>query len=257
MRETCICEWPIARRSATASCPRRSAAAGRGARARRGRAARRRARSGPRPARSPRPRCPPTPPGPPRRRPRAPAGRSSESGRRLWLASSTSSTSVCSISSRSAISADRGRALQLLGQLGDRFVDFGHQVVEAARHAHGPDPVAEVAFQLAEDGRRGKGGEGDAALGVEAVDRVEQAEVGDLEEVVEGLAGAAVAQRQPLGEGQVATHQLLADRRVASLRRTGATARLLRPSARRPRAGAGSLSSLCRFAAIRLTLDGT
>ena len=51
-------------------------------------------------------------------------------------------------------------------------------------------------------------------LGVEAIDRVEQAEVGDLEQVVEGLAGAAVAQRQALGEGHVAPHQLLADRRV-------------------------------------------
>ena len=113
--------------------------------------------------------------------------------------------------------ADRGRALQLLGQLGDRFVDLRHAVVQAARDPHGPDAVAEVAFELAEDRRRGEGGEGDAALGVEAVDRVDQAEAGDLEEVVEGLAGAAVAQRQPLGERQVAAHQLLADRRVAGL----------------------------------------
>ena len=106
--------------------------------------------------------------------------------------------------------ADRGRALQFFGQLGDRFVDFGHAVVEPAGHPHGPDPVAEVALQLAEDRRRGEGGEGDAALGVEAVDGVEQAQVGDLEQVVEGLAGAAVAQRQALGEGHVAADQLFA-----------------------------------------------
>src|SRR5665811_2231676 len=75
--------------------------------------------------------------------------------------------------------------------------------------------IRDRAFELAEDGRRGERGEGDAALGVEAVDRVEQAEVGDLEQVVEGLAGAAVAQRQPFGEGHVAAHELLAARLVA------------------------------------------
>ena len=114
--------------------------------------------------------------------------------------------------------ADRGRALQLLGQLGDRFLDLGHAVVQAARHPHGPDPVAEVAFELAEDGRRGEGAEGDAAVGVEAVDGVDQGEAGDLQEVVEGLAGAPVAARQAFGEVDVPAHQLLADRRIAGRR---------------------------------------
>ncbi len=99
----------------------------------------------------------------------------------------------------------------MLGQLRYRLVYFGHAVVQAARHPHRPDSVAEVALELAEDRRRGKGGEGDAALGVEAIDRVEQAEVGDLEQIVEGLAGAAVAQGKPLGKGHVAPHQLLAN----------------------------------------------
>ncbi len=82
--------------------------------------------------------------------------------------------------------------------------------MQAAGNTHGPDPVAEVALQLAEDRRRGEGGEGDAALGIEAVDGVEQAQVGDLEQVVEGLARAAVAQRQALGESHVAANQLFA-----------------------------------------------
>jgi hypothetical protein len=77
-----------------------------------------------------------------------------------------------------------------------------------------------VAFELAEDRRRGKGGEGDASLGVETVDRVQQAKVGDLEEVVEGLAGAPVALGEAAGEGKMAPDQLLADGRVLPGRET-------------------------------------
>ena len=73
-------------------------------------------------------------------------------------------------------------------------------------------------------------------LGVEAVDRVDEAEAGDLQEVVEGLAGAAVAQRQVLGEGQVAAHQLLAGRLVAVARRSAPRARARWPGRRRGRA---------------------
>ncbi len=107
------------------------------------------------------------------------------------------------------------RVLQLLGQLGDRFVDVGHSVVEAARHAHGPDPVAEVAFQLAEDRRGGERRERNPAIGIEAIDRVEEPDVGNLEEVVEGLAGAAVAEREAFRKSHVAAHELLAGRLVA------------------------------------------
>ena len=87
--------------------------------------------------------------------------------------------------------------------------------MEAARHPHGPDAVAEVALQFAEDGGGGEGGEGGAADRVEAVDRVDQAEVRHLQQVVEGLAGAAVAQRQVFGEGEIAADQLLAGGGVA------------------------------------------
>ena len=119
-------------------------------------------------------------------------------------------------------------------------------------HPHGPDAVAEVALQLAEDRRRGEGGEGDAALGVEAVDRVEQAEVGDLEQVVEGLAGAAVAQGQALGEGHVAPHQLLAHGGVVvageALPELAFAGQLLACPRRAERCE--SLSSVSRLAAI-------
>ena len=57
----------------------------------------------------------------------------------------------------------RRGALQLHGQLGDRFLDFGHPVVQPAGDPHGPDAVAEMPFQLAEDRRRGEGGERRAA----------------------------------------------------------------------------------------------
>jgi hypothetical protein len=77
-----------------------------------------------------------------------------------------------------------------------------------------------VALQLAEDGRRGEGCEGDSAVGFEAIDRVDQAEAGDLEQVVEGLVGGAVAAGEALGEGEIAPDQLLADRRVLGLDET-------------------------------------
>jgi hypothetical protein len=83
--------------------------------------------------------------------------------------------------------ADRGRALQLDRQRRRRFLHFGHPVVQPAWHPHGPDAVAEVALQFAEDGGGGEGGEGRAADRVEAVDRVDQAEVRHLQQVVEGL----------------------------------------------------------------------
>src|SRR6185312_16904394 len=96
----------------------------------------------------------------------------------------------------------------------------------AAWHPHGPDPVAEVALQFAEDGGGGEGGEGGAPGRVEAVDRVDQAEVRHLQQVVEGLAGAAVAERQVFREGQVAADELLARGRVALIAQASPEQRL-------------------------------
>ncbi len=131
--------------------------------------------------------------------------------------------------------ADRGGALELDGQGRDRLVHLGHAIVQAARHAHRPDAVAEVALELAEDRRRGKGGEGSSAVGFETVDRVDEAEARNLEEVVERLAGAAVTQRQVLREGEVAAHQLLAGGLVAVLGK----ARPEKPVVRQPVARSG------------------
>jgi hypothetical protein len=75
-----------------------------------------------------------------------------------------------------------------------------------------------VALELAEDGGRGEGGEGGAAAGVEAVDRVDQAEAGDLEQIVERLAGTAVAQGEAFGERQVTANQLFTGGVVAVFR---------------------------------------
>jgi hypothetical protein len=49
--------------------------------------------------------------------------------------------------------------------------------------------VAEVALDLAMDGRHRVGRERDPAVGVEAVDGLHEAEARDLEDVVEGSSG--------------------------------------------------------------------
>jgi hypothetical protein len=82
---------------------------------------------------------------------------------------------------------------------------------------HGPPGVAEVPLELAEDGRHGVGRERDAAVGLVAVDRLDEPEAGNLQEVVERLAAALVAPRQPAGQGQEALDENLARRRVARL----------------------------------------
>ena len=113
---------------------------------------------------------------------------------------------------------DRRRALELVAELGDRALDRADALLQAAGDAQGPDPVAEVAAQLAEDRRPGEGGEGDAALGVVALQRRDEAEAGDLEQVLAGLDPAAVAHREAAGERQEAPHELLARVLVARAR---------------------------------------
>ena len=105
--------------------------------------------------------------------------------------------------------------MRLARQLGDRPVDLEGELLEVARHADGPRPVAEVALELAEDRRDGVAREGDVALGVEAVDRLDQAERRDLDEVLQRLLGALVATRELAGERQEALDQRLARRRIA------------------------------------------
>jgi hypothetical protein len=75
--------------------------------------------------------------------------------------------------------------------------------------------VAEVALDLAHDGRHGVAGERDAAVGVEAVDGLDEAEAGDLEDVVEGLFGPLVAGGKLAREGQEPLDDRVAVDRVA------------------------------------------
>ena len=80
-----------------------------------------------------------------------------------------------------------------------------------------PALVAEVALQLAEDGRCGVARELRAAAGFEAVDRLDQAEARDLQQVVERLVGVRVAQREIASQRQETLHQLLTRGEVAEL----------------------------------------
>ena len=130
------------------------------------------------------------------------------------IASSTSSGVVFSSSAISAMLGERpSRPVRRSMAPGHRRV----QLLERARHADRPALVAEVALDLADDVRRGVGGERDLALELEAVDRLDQADRAHLLDVLERLAAAGVAARERAHQRQVALDQLLARRRVAAL----------------------------------------
>src|SRR4030095_9632735 len=76
------------------------------------------------------------------------------------------------------------------------------QFLQAAGDADGPGAVAEVAFDLADDGGDGVAGEVDAAVGVELVDGFDQADGGGLDQVVGGFAAAGGAVREGPGQRQ-------------------------------------------------------
>ena len=124
----------------------------------------------------------------------------------------------------------------------DRPVDLQRELLQVARDAHRPRPVAEVALDLAEDGRHGVAREGDLALEVEALDGVDEAQAGDLEEVVEGLVGALVAARELAGERQEALDERVAVDRVALVE----VAREQRAILRDPRGIVGGVAGLDR-----------
>ena len=113
---------------------------------------------------------------------------------------------------------DRRLAVQVAATSSDdRPVDLQRQLLQVARDAHRPRAVAEVALDLAQDGRHRVARERDPALEVEAVDGLDEPQAGDLEEVVEGLLGALVAARQLARERQEALDEHLAVDRVAPL----------------------------------------
>ena len=112
---------------------------------------------------------------------------------------------------------DRRRPAELNGLVLDDLRELHVELLEAARDAHGPALVAEVALDLADDVRGRVGGQLDAAVDVEAVDRLDQADAADLDEIVELLAAVGVAPRQRADEREVLLDQLLARGEVAVL----------------------------------------
>src|SRR5262245_55082265 len=75
-----------------------------------------------------------------------------------------------------------------------------HELLEVARHAHGPRLVAETALELADDRERCERRERDAPFGIVAIDRVQQADGGDLREILEWLPAANETPGQIFGE---------------------------------------------------------
>ena len=147
----------------------------------------------------------------------SPVGSSSERVRRaltLWMVARTSSKGA---STAVGDLLDGGRAAELVGQLVARLGHAQLQLLQAARDAHGPRLVAEVALDLAQHRRRRVGGEAHLAREVEAVDRLHDPDAGDLHEVVERLAAVGVAPGERPGERQHLLGQLVARARVALL----------------------------------------
>src|SRR3954447_20491052 len=105
-------------------------------------------------------------------------------------------------------------AAELAGQLGDDLVNAQGELLQVARDADGPRPVAEVALDLAHDRGHGVARERHAALDVEAVDGLHEAEAGDLEDVVERLFGALIAGGKLARERQEALDDRVAVDRV-------------------------------------------
>ena len=79
---------------------------------------------------------------------------------------------------------DGRRTPQLLRELPDEVTELQVQLLQTAGDPDRPALVAEVALQLADDGRCGVGGELDLTVRVEPVDRLHQADRSDLHEIL-------------------------------------------------------------------------
>ena len=115
---------------------------------------------------------------------------------------------------RSASSRHGGGAVELLGQLVAGLGQVEPELLQPARHAHGPRGVTEEALDLADDGRHREGGELDAAAELEAVDRLDQADRADLDDVLHRLAARAEPGGGELDQGEVEFDERVADVRV-------------------------------------------
>ena len=139
----------------------------------------------------------------------SPVGSSSERVRRalmLWMAARTSSKGVWMAV---AISCTVGERPSSWVSLSRALATRSCSSCSAARDAHGPCLVAEVAFDLAQDGRRGVGGEAHVAREIEAVDRLHEPDAGDLHEVVQRLAAVGVARGEGAGQWEHLLRELI------------------------------------------------
>ena len=200
-----------------------------------------------RPSGTPGPRRRSCRPGPRRPRP-GPTVASSEYGRRALAASIASRTSSRSSPVCSATSAADGARPELRRQHVDRAVDLRDPLLEAARQVDLAPAVAEVALELAEDGRRRVARERVPERRVEALDRLDQAQARDLVQVLRRLGAAGVAVGEAARERQEALDQLLAH---GAGRASGGSARAAaaRPPAARPPRGQVPRSSGLSIAA--------
>jgi hypothetical protein len=81
------------------------------------------------------------------------------------------------------------------------------------RRSDVPGGVAEVAPQLAQDGRHREARERSSATGVPPVRRLHESDRGDLDEILERLRAMAIADRKCACERKVALDQRFAGRR--------------------------------------------
>ena len=113
---------------------------------------------------------------------------------------------------RSDCGGARGELVALAG-------DADGALLEVAGWADGPGEVAEVAPDLALDGRHGEGAEGRALAGVKAIHRLDQTQCRDLSQILERHPLAAIkTPRDRVGERKIRSNQALTRRGVAVLR---------------------------------------
>src|SRR5262249_60839085 len=107
------------------------------------------------------------------------------------------------------------RSACLLAERRDDAAQLEMQLLHAPGQAHRPPAVAEVAFQLAQDGRGRERRELEPAAGIEPLDGLEQADQRDLHEVVARLAAVREAGGEEVRERSVVPDELVAQTAVA------------------------------------------
>ena len=88
------------------------------------------------------------------------------------------------------------------------------ELLQLARHAQRPAPIAEMALELAQYRRHGERRERCRPGWIETVDRLQQTERGHLHEVFERLAAPRIAARELPRKGQEPVHERLLRRAI-------------------------------------------